>query len=183
MTQPKISSEQIDSLDVSKVDGLAPQGDHTRNIFHNSNFNIWQRGTSRTYGAGGFTGGFHADRWAASAVDNTSITPLSTGTVVATRAGFVPNEGSVYSTKFECTGVENPLASGEAFNTSQAMEGYDVQFLKFGTADAETVTLSFWVYANHSATYTAYILDGGTSPVSTPKVTRHYLQTFDVGPP
>jgi len=63
-------------------------------------------------------------------------------------------------------------AAPEAFELRQAVEGFKVPDLAFGTADAKSISLSFWVKASIPGTYNLTIGNGG--------FTRCYLTTYSV---
>ena len=75
-------------------------------------------------------------------------TPSATETGYATRvnAGFSNylafTSNSAYS-----------VASGDAILINQRIEGYNISDLAWGTANAKTVTLSFWVYSSLTGTF------------------------------
>ena len=101
----------------------------------NGAFNVWQRGTSST----GKTSGFRiADRW------STSMGSL--GTWTGERSTDVPtNQGFGHSFKLDCTTADASPASADYLYVHYTGEGQDVQHLKFGGSNAESVTVSFWV--------------------------------------
>ena len=106
-----------------------------RNLVINGDFKCWQRGTSAT----GQTSGFRiADRWA------TSMGNL--GTWTGERSTDVPaDQGFGYSFKLDCTTADASPGSADYLYMHYTGEGQDVQHLKFGGSNAESVTVSFWV--------------------------------------
>jgi hypothetical protein len=81
-------------------------------------------------------------------------------------------DGFANSLKFECTTADTTIAAGENFGIIQILEGQDLQHLKKGTSSAESLTLSFYVKGNASATYTVEMKDNDNDRINT--------QTFDV---
>jgi hypothetical protein len=53
--------------------------------------------------------------------------------------------GFAKSLKLDCTTADASPAAGDLLYIDYAIEAQDLQFLKFGTADAETITVAFWV--------------------------------------
>jgi hypothetical protein len=52
--------------------------------------------------------------------------------------------------------------AADRFQTSQAIEGFNVADLGWGTANAKTVTLSFWARASVTGTYSVFLLNNGS---------------------
>jgi len=55
------------------------------------------------------------------------------------------------------------LVAGNYFFLSQAIEGYNIVDLSFGTANAKTVTLSFWVRSSLTGSFGAIVYNSGYS--------------------
>jgi len=125
-----------------------------RNIIINGDMSIAQRGTS----VSGITGvGYNtADRWLF------SVGAL--GTWTQSQSTDVPsNQGFAKSLKIDCTTAKaSPDASNYALMQSR-FEGQNLQYLKKGTASAESLTLSFWVKSNKTGTYICEIDDADNS--------------------
>jgi hypothetical protein len=64
------------------------------------------------------------------------------------------------------------IASGTLFIVQQFIEGYNVADLAFGTANAATVTLSFWVKSSITGTHSGALRNNGT--------TRSYPFTYTI---
>jgi len=115
-----------------------------RNFLINGNMEIAARATSAT----GITGsGYHTvDRW------RNTISGL--GTWSFSQSTDVPSgQGFVHSLKLDCTTADASPATGDYFILTQMLEGYDVQSLRKGTSNAESVTVSFWVKSTKTGTY------------------------------
>ena len=109
-----------------------------RNFIYNGAMQIAQRSASVT----GITGaGYHTlDRW------NSNIS--SFGTWTQTQSTDVPaGEGFTTSLKMDVTTAEGSPAAADTAQVRQLFEGQDLQRLKYGTSNAENITLSFWVKA------------------------------------
>ena len=134
----------------------------TKNLIINGNMQIAQRGTSAT----GITigGYFVQDRWLAQ--------QSGSGTWTQSQEADAP-EGFASSMKWECTtAVPSPIANSYMF-IQQKIEGYNLQQLKYGTANAESLTLSFWVKSNQIGTYQINIL-GLLAPATNPMISTTY---------
>ncbi len=61
------------------------------------------------------------------------------------------------------TTANGSLSSGSLAQIQQGIEGQNLQYLKKGTSNAESVTLSFWVKSNKTGTYICEIRDTDNS--------------------
>ena len=113
-----------------------------RNIIINGAMNVAQRGTSTTGSTGG---GFITDRF------RLGVTSLGTWTM--SQATDAPS-GFSHSAKIECTTADASPASTDVLYFFTRLEGQDLQHLKFGTANAETVTISFWMKSTKTGVVT-----------------------------
>ena len=64
------------------------------------------------------------------------------------------------------------LASGDFFQLEQSIEGYNTSDLGYGSANAKTVTLSFWVQSSLTGTFGMFLANGAN--------TRLYPATYTV---
>ena len=115
-----------------------------RNIIINGDMSIAQRSTSET---GVTSGGYYTcDRWY---IENTTM-----GTFTISQSTDVPSgQGFAKSLKFDCTTADASPASGDTIGLRQKFEGQNLQYLKFATSSAESLTLSFWIKSNKTGTY------------------------------
>ena len=109
---------------------------------------IAQRGTSQT-GLGNADSGYHTcDRWRfAEAGTPSGVFTQSQSTDVPTAQGFA------YSLKMDCTTARSTLGINDWIRIEQKFEGQNLQYLKYGTLSAESLTLSFWVKSNKTGIY------------------------------
>jgi hypothetical protein len=150
--------------DLADLGGSADAGGLTgRNLIINGAMNVAQRGTSST-GVGSANGYFTVDRFQV-------FTGSTAGRATMSQVADGP-DGFANSLKFECTTADTTIAAGENFGIIQILEGQDLQHLKKGTSSAESLTLSFYVKGNASATYTVEMKDNDNDRINT--------QTFDV---
>ena len=121
-----------------------------RNMAYNGAMNIAQRSASVT-GIGASSGYFTVDRF--------NLAPNGTaGRLTMTQTADGPS-GFANCLKLDCTTADTSIAAAEFLILSQYFEGQDLQRLKKGTSEAESVTLSFYVKGNAAATYTVELYD------------------------
>ena len=95
------------------------------------------------------------------------------GTFTQSQATDVPTGyGFRNSLKMDCTTAQTSLPASGQIVIRYIVEAQDLNPFKFGTANAEKMTLSFWVKSNLTGTYNTslYNADGG----STPQVNSQY---------
>jgi len=111
-------------------------GINFRNIIINGDMSIAQRGTSvSSITSSGYK---TCDRW------NLFISP-SMGTWTQSQSTDVPTgQGFSSSLKMDCTVAQASPASSAVNIIDTIIEGQNLQYLKWGTSNAEQITLSFW---------------------------------------
>jgi len=123
----------------------------SKNIVINGDMSIAQRGTSAT----GITSQsyYTVDRW--------ETRYVSSGTWTQTQSTDVPSgQGFATSLKMDCTTAQ---ASPSELSIRQRLEGQNLQYLKYGTSSAQSLTYSFWVKSNKTGTYIVEIDAAGNS--------------------
>ena len=116
-----------------------------KNLIINGDMRIAQRGTS----VSGITSG-----QACHSVDRFNNNVNIVGTWTVSQDTDVPSgQGFSNSFKMQCTTANASLSAASVLQFSQLMEGQNLQHLKYGTANAEKVTCSFWVKSNKTGTY------------------------------
>ena len=122
----------------------------SKNIIINGDMSIAQRGTSVSSITG--NGYYTCDRF------NFEITNAGTWTI--SQSTDVPTgQGFAKSLKLDCTTADASLGASDKFLLKQIFEGQMLQYLKKGTANAVSLTLSFWVKSNKIGTYTNNFYD------------------------
>jgi hypothetical protein len=121
-----------------------------RNIVINGDMSIAQRSTSvASITASGY---YTLDRW--------NIGASSLGTWTNTQSTDVPTgQGFATSFKLDCTTADASPAAGDYFQLNQSFEGQNLQYLKKGTANAVSLTASFWVKSTKTGTFICELLD------------------------
>ena len=116
----------------------------SKNIIINGDMSIAQRATSVT----GITGSGY------NTVDRFSTNILNMGTFTESQSTDVPTgQGFATSLKLDCTTADASPAAGDNIQFRQKVEAQNLQYLKFGTSSAESITLSFWVKSVKTGTY------------------------------
>jgi hypothetical protein len=137
---------QVDG-DIIMSDGTdykaVPNVSGAKNILINGSMRIAQRSTSET-GLGATTGYFTLDRWRLSAgsapparwtVTQVTLTPSTDGPTA---------DGHRFSMKLDCTTSDASPATADTLELMQRIEGFNLQRLNYGDADAKTVVCAFW---------------------------------------
>ena len=157
------------TIDASQLTGTITPSDATvtpaklaynynqyRNIIINGDMSIAQRGTSVSsisttqYGS--------LDRFQMlTQTAGSAVFTMSQDTDVPSGQGFAKSQ------KIDVTTALDPYASNNFTNLRYMMEGQMLQYLKKGTANAESLTLSFWVKSNKTGTYIAELFDADNS--------------------
>ena len=105
---------------------------------------------------------FGLDRWRCQAGANGKVTlqqtPSATETGYATRvnAGFTNYLAAVSQSAYT-------VGSTESFSIAQYIEGFNTADLAWGTANAKTVTLSFWAYSSLTGTFSGALANSAVS--------------------
>jgi hypothetical protein len=125
-----------------------------RNIIINGDMSIAQRSTS----VASITddGYYTVDRFK-TLLDTLGTWTQSQSTDVPTGQGFAT------SLKMDCTTADASPASADRMFLYQRFEGQMLQYLKKGTASAQSLTLSFWVKSNKTGTYICELGDNDNS--------------------
>ena len=155
---------------ITKIPAAGFTGNNFRNIIINGDMSIAQRGTS----ASGITGdGYYtADRW--------RTLPVSLVTWTQSQSTDVPSgEGFANSLKIDCTTANASPSASSQLRILQLFEGQMLQYLKKGTANAQSLTLSFWVKSNKTGTYIAELFDLDNSRTISQAYTINSASTWE----
>ena len=114
-----------------------------RNILINGDISVAQRGTSQSSLSTGFN-----------TVDRFEILKSADSAFTESQSTDVPTgQGFANSWKIECTTADASLNATDYLIWRQPIEAQNLQYLKFGTASAESITLSFWIKSSKTGTY------------------------------
>jgi hypothetical protein len=111
--------------------------------------------------------GYVIDRWSVS-ISQATLTMGQNYGGVTPPAGFSNYLGVKATTAAT-------IGSSDYFGIFQTIEGYNIADLSWGTSNAKTVTLSFWVYSSLTGTF------GGVLKNATSGATRSYPFTYSIG--
>jgi hypothetical protein len=114
-----------------------------RNRIINGNMNINQRGYSGTVGSTGPT--YTLDRWVSYNSQASKVSVQTSGSPAAP-AGFANYLATTSLSAYSIT-------SSDYFGIYQAIEGNNFCDFNFGTSNAKTLTVSFWVYSSLTGTF------------------------------
>ena len=132
------------SITRSQLDSNLQAGFQGRNRIINGNFVIDQRnaGASVTPATQQYT----LDRWAQFLSQSSKLTIQQNAGSVTPPVGFTNYLGITSTSAYS-------INSTDFFNLYQFIEGYNVADLGWGTSNAKTVTLSFWVRSSLTGTF------------------------------
>ena len=144
MTKARENSDYTGlAADIVAGDTAARAG--RKNLILNGSMQVAQRGTTGTLNNGG-SGFYSADRFRAIEGGTTSFV-FTVSNDTDAPAGFSS------STKWACTTADASLDTGDYMAMDYKIEAQDVQHLNYGTPNALTTTVSFWVKSNKTGTY------------------------------
>jgi hypothetical protein len=139
---------------ITKIPAAGFTGNNFRNIIINGDMSIAQRGTSvSSHSSDSYT---TVDRWK-TRVSLLGVWTVSQSTDVPTGQGFAN------SLKWDCTTADASPAAADFSLHEQKFEGQNLQYLKYGTSSAESLTLSFWVKSNKTGAYTVGFFCAGNN--------------------
>jgi hypothetical protein len=121
-----------------------------KNIVINGDMSLAQRSTSV---ASITTTGYYT-------VDRFRIYLETLGTWTMSQSTDVPSgQGFASSTKLDCTTADASPSAGDLMAFAQMFEGQNLQYLKKGTANAVSLTASFWVKSTKTGTFILELKD------------------------
>jgi hypothetical protein len=119
----------------------------------------------RNAGASGTANGYTVDRW------NASVSLTTKGTWQQNAGSVTPPAGFTKYLGFTSNSAYTVVATDQ-WKFFQVIEGYNMADLAWGTANAKTITLSFWVYSSLTGTFGGALLNGA--------VNRSYPFTYTI---
>jgi len=134
-----------------------------RNRIINGDMSIDQRNDGASITANNDT--FSVDRWKIFTTQSSKLTVQQNAGAVTPPAGFNYYLGYTSSSSYSIT-------STDLFVPNQGIEGYNVADLDFGTANAKSITLSFWVRSSLTGTFGGTIRNGSAN--------RNYPFTYTI---
>jgi hypothetical protein len=145
-TSPTVTTPTIDKINTSVANTSLGAGNASimKNRIINGAMVIDQRnaGASVT----GTQGVYTLDRWLSSSSQTSKFTVQQNAGSVTPPVGFTNYLGITSSSAYSIT-------ASDRFYIRQTIEGFNIADLNWGTADAKTVTLSFWVRSSLTGTF------------------------------
>jgi hypothetical protein len=141
-----------------------------RNIIINGDMSLAQRSTSV---ASITASGYYT-------VDRMTLALNSLGTWTQSQSTDVPTgQGFAKSLKMDCTTADATPSGADVLILEQIFEGQNLQYLKKGTANAVSLTLSFWVKSTKTGTFIATLQDNDNSRTISKSYTVNVTDTWE----
>lgn len=135
-------------------------GGGNKNLIINGAMQVAQRGASHATATS-----YTLDRW--------NISQTTDGAVTITQDSSVPSgSGLANSYKLDVTTADTSIGSSQRVFPHQIIEAQNVQHLQYGTSEAKSITLSFYVKSNLTGTYTVLFYNSDAS--------RHQSATYTI---
>ena len=143
---------------MTKAATLAQMG-NTNQTFRNRIINgamvIDQRNAGASVTA---TNGYTVDRWGFYGTQSSKFTVQQNAGSVTPPAGFTNYLGLTSSSSYS-------VLSSDFFELYQIIEGYNIADLGWGTANAKSITLSFWVRSSLTGSFGAFLTNSGSTRI------------------
>ena len=151
-----------DTLVTSTSGGILGAGDASimKNRIINGAMVIDQRNAGASVTA--VDNGYTIDRWK-------TFSGVASSFSVQTQTSIVPVG---FSNAIKVTSLANSTVTTQAEAINQSIEGFNVADLNWGTANAKTVTLSFWVYSSLTGTFSGSLFNSAWN--------RSYPYTYSI---
>ena len=140
-----ITTAYVTSINEGQLQGY-------RNIFYNGAMVVNQRGYTS---AASTSTGYSVDRWVWEGSSDAVVAIGQSTSVAAQPTG----QGLTNSLHVRVTTADSSLSASQYGSIQQKLEGYDLQRIKKGSANAEPITLSFWVRSSKIGTYICELFD------------------------
>jgi hypothetical protein len=102
------------------------------------------------------------------------------GTWTQSKSTDVPTgEGFASSLKMDCTTANASLSASSQLGIYQTVEAQNCQYLKYGTANAQSLTVSFWVKSNKTGTYIVWFTQADDSRQNAKSYTINVADTWE----
>ena len=125
--------------------GVDPRPD-SKPLIINGNMDVWQRGTGTVTTTGDYVG-----------VDRFKISEDTDGSYSTQRYTMSIAElnttGFDYALQANCTGTDASIGATQSAEITQKIEAQNLQLLQYGTSNAKSITLAFWVKSSKTGTY------------------------------
>jgi hypothetical protein len=138
-----MSQLQVNQINDASSGVLAPISSVMRNRIINGDMRIDQRNAGAVVTA---VNVYSLDRWGSGATQSAKFTVQQNAGAVTPPAGFTNYLGVTSTSAYS-------VLTGDTFLMGQTIEGFNVADLNYGTANAVSVTLSFWVRSSLTGTF------------------------------
>jgi hypothetical protein len=158
--------------DAADLVGAAAAGASAfRNIVINGDMQVAQRNTSVASISSGNT---------YNTLDRFRVDINSLGTWTMSQSTDVPSGyGFSNSLKMDCTTADASPAAGDVLLLQTRFEGQNLQYLKKGTANAQSLTLSFWVKSTKTGTFICNLIDDTNARLNAKSYTVNVSNTWE----
>ena len=152
------SAELIDgAVDDSHMASISGR----KNLIINGGMQVWQRATAATAGSDGY---YTVDRW--QIVENSSGALTSEKHTMS--VAELNTTGHSSALKLVCTTADTATSAADYVFLRTKLEGQNLQQLQYGTSNAKTITLSFWVKSNKTGVYVLALYKKDTTAYTIP---------------
>ena len=129
-----------------------------KNRIINGAMTIDQRNAGASFTPSTTNGGYSLDRWSGQVTQNSKLTIQQDAGAVTPPVGFTDYLGVTSSSAYS-------VLTGDTFYVQQIVEGFNCADLNWGTANAKTITISFWVRSSLTGTFGGALENGGQNRV------------------
>ena len=147
---------------------LQPSAPVGSNLIINGDMDIAQRGTS-----------FNVTGSSIYTVDRFALSVTEGGFTVTQDTDVPTGQGFANSVKIDNNSAIATLASGTQNYFEQKIEAQNLTQLSYGTANAKTITLSFWVKSNKTGTYISWLYSPDTGNMVSNPYTISLADTWE----
>jgi hypothetical protein len=165
VTTAGITTAYVTSINEGQLQGY-------RNMLYNGAMVVNQRGFTS---AASTSTGYSVDRWVYDSSSDAVVAIGQSTSVAAQPTG----QGFTNSLHVRVTTADSSLSTGQYASIQQRLEGYDLQRIKKGSANAEPVTLSFWVRSSKTGTYICELFDDDNSRQVSKSYTINAADTWE----
>ena len=140
-----------------------------KNLIINGAMTVAQRGASFT----ALTDAYCLDRWVYTKDATTAV-------IDVTQSADVPSgEGFGKSVKIDVTTADASIAAGDLARFQTRLEAQNLTQLKYGSAGAQTMTLSFWIKSTKTGTFGAFVFQADGSRFYNASYTVNVTNTWE----
>ena len=174
LTSADITDGIITNADISSTAGITLNklsgNPNFRNIVINGDMQIAQRATSVSSIT---TSNYNTVDRFRTAIDSLGTWTESQSTDVPSGYGFAK------SLKLDCTTADATPSAGDLLYITQRFEGQNLQYLKKGTANALSLTTSFWVKSTKTGTFIVELFDNDNTRQISKSYTVNTTNTWE----